>query len=161
DDNAYWEFGQPVDDKVTFTAEADVAMQINGVETLPNSPELKTVMRFTKRPGKAGAKVNPASLPLRINTDQKAILAPYNAVTVLMRVGSGLNCPKNSWATLTFDVGPSVRIPSAPATLIADGKWRNYAAPLPSAAVNKTFTGFTFSPSSEAFQSPVDSDGIE
>jgi hypothetical protein len=178
EDNAYWEFGQPVDDSKDLVPVNGAVVQMNGPEQVPNSPEIKTALRFVNVP--AGAGVKYAGKGLRIIG--KGITVAYNAVTVRMRVPPGVN-PK-AFATLTFDNGLKIRIPSScgmparegcteAAFLIPDGKWRNYSAALDGRTdpgidpmtmkpkdvftenkdfTGKTFTGFTFSPTSEAFQ---------
>jgi hypothetical protein len=177
EDNAYWEFGQPVDDMKELVPFNGAAFQMNGPEQVPNSPEIKTAMRFTAVP--AGGGVKYAGKGLRIIG--KGITVPYNAVTVRMRIPPGVS-PK-AFATLTFDNGLKIRIPSScgmparegcneAAFLIPDGKWRNYSAALDGRTdpgidpmtmkpkdvftenkdfTGKTFSGFTFSPTSEAF----------
>jgi hypothetical protein len=178
DDNAYWEFGQADDDKGSFESVGGAVYEINGAEPVPNSPEIKTVMRFTAVPANGGVRYKGA--PLRIIGDQK-LAVPYNAVQVRMRVPTGIPQGK-AFATLTFNNGLKVRIPSScgmparqgcvdQAFLIPDGKWRNYSAalngnyepgvdamgkPKDVFTENKdftgqTFNGFTFSPSSENF----------
>jgi hypothetical protein len=57
DDNAYFEFGQPLDDKLGFAADDGVAVTNAGIERVnTNTPELKHVLRFNTVPG-AGAGV--------------------------------------------------------------------------------------------------------
>jgi hypothetical protein len=159
EDNAYWEFGQPVDDKAAFTAVGGASFQIPGPEPVTNSPEVKTALRFLEVSPTGGIK---NSTPLRIIGDQ-TLKVPYNAVTVRMRVPT--NATKTAFASIAFDGGPTIRIPAScgnpkrancteAAFLINDGKWRNYAATLSDNKdfTAKTFTGFTFFPSSDPFK---------
>jgi hypothetical protein len=170
DDNAYWEFGQPTDDTQAFTAEG-LEMELRGTEPVPNSADLKNVLRVLSSPGGgAGVRFTGRPLPVRI-TGNKALKAPFNSVTVRMRIPPGAFGNKQSFATMQFEGGPAVRLPGMgatppqgklPAALIADGKWRNYSASL---AGNAEFTGgefndgFVFSPTSEQFAGG--GDGIE
>jgi hypothetical protein len=162
EDNAYWEFGQPVDDRAAFDAVGGANFQIVGPEPVLNSPDVKTALRFLEVGPNAGIKFSGRPAMLRITGDQ-SLKVPYNAVTVRMRVPS--NATKTAFASVTFDGGPTIRIPAscgnpAPAGckeaafLINDGKWRNYAATLTDNKdfTGKTFAGFTFSPSSDAFK---------
>jgi hypothetical protein len=172
DDNAYFEFGQPYDDKIGFTADDGVAITNAGIERVnSNTPELKHVLRFNTVPG-SGAGVTYTGKPfaVRISGNQAASRAPVNSVAVRMRVPPGV--PAGAVATLTFDGGPPVRLPSSCAGrsnckdaggLVNDGKWHTYTANLASNPdfADKTFTGFKFSPSDKPYDSGDPLEGIE
>jgi Thrombospondin type 3 repeat len=163
DDNAYWEFGQPLDDLAALQpTDGSVKLEIRGPENVPNSPEIKTALRFTAVGPGAGVRFG-SQVPLRILGDQ-TLSVPYNAVTARMRIPPGVD--KAAFATVTLDGGPTIRIPAScgnpkrpncteAAFLVPDGKWRNYSASLADSPDftmgGKIFTGFTFSPSSAAF----------
>ena len=52
DDNAYFEFGQPTDDKMSFQPDDGVVVTFPGPERVnPTTPEIKNVMRFNASPG--------------------------------------------------------------------------------------------------------------
>jgi hypothetical protein len=156
DDNAYYEFGNPDDDKTIFTADDGVTVEQNGWESAnPSGPELKTVLRFTSVPGSPDSGVTVAG-KTRIIGDQAINKAPINAVSVRMRIPVG--APKGAVATLTLNGVAPVRIPPAPATLVADGAWHTYVAPLASDEFKAgTFDGFKFSPSDK----PYTGEGLE
>jgi hypothetical protein len=95
---------------------------------------------------------------------------PVNSVAVRMRVPPGV--PAGAVATLTFDGGPPVRLPSScngrsncrdAGGLVNDGKWHTYTANLASnpGFADKTFTGFKFSPSDKPYDSGDPLEGIE
>lgn len=170
DDNAYWEFNQKTDDLATFKPEG-AEIEIVGAEPIPNSPEIKTVLRFLSSGGDgSGVRYDKAVLPLRIVGDQ-TIKAPNNAVAVRMRVPP--HVPKNSFATIAFNGGPTIRIPSNCGTparagcketafLVNDGKWRTYSATLGGNDEFKggTFDGFFFVPTVLPFEDKGDG-GLE
>jgi hypothetical protein len=113
-------------------------------------------------------------MALHIPGAQNRSRSPINAVSIRMRVPPG--GPKNAFASLTFmdggTEGPTVRLPSNCAGrsgckevsfLVTDGKWHTYSANLAALPefVDKTFTGFKFSPSDKAYDSGDDAEGIE
>ncbi len=144
DDNAYWEFGstKPLgstvksDDEQAWNAEGGLAVTMPGYEPIPNTADLKNVMRITASPGSAGvARFTGRPLPIKIVPDPTKAkqftaekgaeygLAPfnpanlfYNAVTIRMRVPAQRQWEENGlkpYATLKLgDSGPSYRIPS-------------------------------------------------
>ncbi len=152
DDNTYWEFGQPDDDKKVFTAEGGLQMVLKGTEPeAEGRPQRKNVLRVTDTPGESGAiryspsMSDPNRLPIRINGNQEELRAPYNAITVRMRIaplsdvgkacqpGKNNTCPSGfvcdattsactwtSFARLEFDNGPSFRIPANCGTVAGD-----------------------------------------
>jgi hypothetical protein len=170
DDNAYFEFGQPLDDMQAFQADEGVKVVFPGHEPVNSiSPQIKNVMRFNIAPGgDAGVSYTGKPFALRISGSQTSNRVPVNSIAVRMRVPQG--APKGAFATLTFTDGPSLRLPSScsgrsgckeSASLIADGKWHTYSANLGSNAafVDKSFTGFKFVPSDKPFDGGED--GIE
>jgi hypothetical protein len=173
DDNPYFEFGQPLDDNISFKADDGVAVTNAGIERInSNTPELKHVLRFNTVPG-SGAGVTYTGKPyaLRISGKQDASRVPVNSIAVRMRVPPGV--PAGAIATVTFlDGGPTVRLPSScngrsnckdAGALINDGKWHTYTANLASnpAFVDKTFSGFKLSPSDKPYDSGDPAEGIE
>jgi hypothetical protein len=169
DDNAYFEFGQPIDDMGSFAPMGVANYTMPGIEPILNSPDVKTVLRFNEVGAGGGVHYTGKPLGVRINGDQ-TLTVPYNAVQVRMRIPQSAS--KTAFASLQFDGGPSVRIPAScgnparanckeAAFLIPDGKWRNYSATLTDLKdfTGKTFTGFSFSPSSEAFKASDPNDG--
>jgi hypothetical protein len=173
DDNAYFEFGQPLDDKKGFAADDGVAITNAGIERVnSSSQELKHVLRFNTVPG-AGAGVTYTGQPfaLRISGNQAANRSPVNSVAVRMRVPPGV--PAGAAASLTLlDGGPTVRLPSScngrsnckeAGALINDGRWHTYTANLATNPefVDKSFTSFKFSPSDKAYDSGDPNEGIE
>jgi len=154
DDNAYFEFGvKNEEDKNAFAANGATFDVLGWEQENPNSPEQKTVMRFTSAPGGSGVSYTGKAPALRIVGDQAASRVPVNAVTVKMRVPVG--SAKGAAASLTLGAGEAIRIPAAPATLVPDGKWHTYVAPLPDGAKMGTYDTFSFSPSDK------DGTGIE
>jgi hypothetical protein len=159
DDNAYFEFGLPADDKMAFAADPGVTVEQNGWEPAgPTGPEMKTVLRFTSVPGGVGVTYTKTP-PLRIVGNQSLNKIPVNAVSVRMRVPvSAAGALKGASASITINGVDPVRVPPAPANLVADGAWHTYVAPLSSDAFkNGSFDGFSFSPSDKAY----DGEGIE
>lgn len=171
DDNAYWEFNQKADDEKMFKAEG-ATIVLNGAEPIPNSSEIKTVLRFQNSGGgDSGVRYDGSAFPIRIPGSQD-LKAPYNAVAVRMRVPGFV--PKGSWATIRFNNGPEIRIPSSCGTparanckesafLVNDGKWRTYSATLNDNEDFKggTFDGFFFEPTNQGFDNDNPDDGIE
>jgi hypothetical protein len=170
DDNAYFEFGQPTDDKIAFAADDGVVTTNPGHERVsPNNQELKNVLRFNAVPGgDAGVTFTGKPFALRIQGAQTVNRTPVNAVSVRMRVPVGTL--KGASAALTFTDGPTVRFPSTcngkagckeVAFLVADGRWHTYTASLANNPdfVDKSFTGFKFVPSDKPFDGGED--GIE
>jgi hypothetical protein len=158
DDNAYFEFGLPEADEPGFTADGGVTVERKGWEpaSVTGGPELKNVLRFTQVTAGAGISYMGMSPALRIVGAQDLSKAPVNSVAVRMRVPAG--SLKGASATLTLPGVEPVTIPPAPASLVADGAWHTYVAPLSSDAFKAgTFNGFTFSPSSKDYQG----EGIE
>jgi hypothetical protein len=159
DDNAYFEFGQPSDDKMAFAADPGVTVEQNGWESASSSgPDMKTVLRFTSVPGNAGVSYTGKQPALRIVGSPSASKVPVNSVSVRMRVPvSAGGALKGATASLTIG-GDTVQIPPSPAALVADGAWHNYVAPLSSDGFKGgTFDSFSFSPSNK----PYDGEGIE
>jgi hypothetical protein len=152
DDNAYWEFGQPMDDAAAFAPDEGVRVGFPGHEQ-PNrtSPDIQTVMRINASPGgQAGIKFTGKPLGLRVVGDPTASRVPPNAVVIRMKVPSQVK--SGSFATVVFDGGPSIRVPAMPAALVPDGKWHTYSAALNSDDFKKgSFGGFTFIPSNQPF----------
>jgi hypothetical protein len=154
DDNAYWEFGLPMDDMNDFQIDGGVNATFTGlVPVNPNSPELKSVIAFSSVPGGAGVTYGGGKNGLRILGNQTASRVPPNVVSVRMRVPLG--GPKKGFAQLSFDGGPQIRIPAMPAAVVPDGQWHTYTAPVGS---NGDFTGgtfgkFSFSPLDSAWDS--------
>jgi hypothetical protein len=173
EDNPYFEFGQPTDDIKSFAADAGLNITNAGIEPAgPTSPDLKHVLRFnTVAGGGAGVTYTGKPFALRISGNQTASRSPVNSVAVRMRVPPGV--PPGAFASLTLlDGGPTLRFPDScggrskcmPAgALINDGKWHTYSANLGSnpAFVDKTFTGFKFSPSDKPYDSGDPNEGIE
>jgi len=163
DESAYWEFGQPGDDKLTFTGDPGVTLDIQEpFPAYPGAAELTSALQVKTLPPGGKINFNPAILPLRINGSQ-SLKVPYNAVTIRMRIPTGI--PKGqAFAQLFFDGVPPIRIPAScgnpnrgggcaeAAFLIPDGKWRNYSATLKDVKefTGGNFTKFSFSPSSVA-----------
>jgi hypothetical protein len=162
DENAYWEFGQPVDDKMTFTGDPGVTLKIDEpAPAYPGAADITSALQVTALPANGKINFNPAVLPLRINGSQ-SLKVPYNAVTIRMRIPAGI--PRGqAFAQLFLPGVPPVRIPAScgnparagcteSAFLIPDGKWRNYSATIKDLKefTGGTFTGFSFSPSSVA-----------
>jgi hypothetical protein len=162
DDNAYWEFGLPTDDQADFQVDGGVMANFTGVVPVsPNSPELKSVVSFSSVPGGAGITYVGQKNMLRIVGDQTASRVPPNSVSVRMRLPVG--GPKLAGAALSFDGGPSIRIPAKPANLIPDGQWHTYTALV---SGNADFTGgmfqkFSFSPIDSAWDNHGTGDNIE
>jgi LPXTG-motif cell wall-anchored protein len=160
DDNAYYEFGSPDDDKTLFTADSGVEVAMNGWQPLsadgwetinPPGPDMKTVLSFTNVPGNAG--VTFAAGKVRIIGDQAGPKAPANAVSVRMRIPvSAAGALKGASASVTIGNLAPVRLPPAPAALVADGAWHTYVAALSSDDYKAgTFDGFSFSPSDKPY----------
>ena len=171
DDTLYWEFGAPLDDNMTFTKQGRIEFEIPSrdptilkhqpcCERIPNSPEIKNVLRITRVTTETDAiRFNPKPLPIKINGSPSSKL-PLNSITLRMRVprakgpNGEIDYGWKGYATVQFDNGPSFRIPSTcgqPAWregctddgyLIPDGKWRHYAATL---SKDPDFTGGEFS----------------
>jgi hypothetical protein len=159
DDNAYWEFGLPVDDQKDFAVAGGVTAFFPGNEQiLPAAPDVKNVLRFRAVPGGAGVTY---SGKVRIVGSPTASRVPPNAISVRMRIPVG--GPKGAAATLSIDGVGDIRVPASPAALVPDGNWHTYVASLAGSAEFKagTFTGFSFSPSDKAYDSGNDAEGIE
>jgi hypothetical protein len=178
DDNAYFEFGQPSDDALSFAADEGVVMLNPGQEPAStNTLDLKSVMRLRAVPGNgAGVTTTGKPFPLRIPGSQTSNRMPVNSVAVRMRVPPGV--PAGGAATVALLGGPaevSVRLPGScngrsnckdSAFLVNDGKWHTYAANLGSnpAFVDKTFTGFKLGftlADNKPYDSGTDAEGIE
>lgn len=170
DDNAYFEFGQPFDDKLLFAPDEGVVAAYPGPERVsPYKPDIKNVLRINATPGGgAGLTYTGKPFPLRISGNQTANRVPVNAVSVRMRVPPSV--PKGAVATLALTDGPELRLPSncngragckESSFLVNDGKWHTYSANLAAnpAFVDKAFTGFKFVPSDKGFD--AGEDGIE
>jgi hypothetical protein len=177
DDNAYFEFGQPVDDAAAFQADDGVVAVNPGTEKVAaNLLDLKNVLRFNAVPGgEGGVTYTGKPFALRISGNQAANRVPNNAVTLRMRVPVG--APGDAFATVTFfdgpNPGPSIRLPGScygranckeTAFLVPDGKWHTYSARLNSSPdfANGSFSGLKLIPSSKAYDSGGnDAEGIE
>jgi hypothetical protein len=164
DDNAYWEFGLTSDDQTEFQFDPNAQGSFSGlVPVNPNSPEYKSVASFDALPGGAGLNYVGGKAGMRIVGDPTLSRVPPNAVSVRMRIPASAKEAKGGFASISFDGGPTVQIPSKPAALIPDGQWHTYTTPLNG---NMDFTGgsfskFSFSPMDKAWSKKSDGESVE
>ncbi|MGC4094173.1 MAG: thrombospondin type 3 repeat-containing protein [Polyangiaceae bacterium] len=177
DDNPYWEFADPADEKALFTAKGGLTFDMRGVEAVPNGAgALQSVLAIKSTPGEAGSLsyAAPAGTTLRILGSAKASAAPVNTVSVRMRLPADSSIVNAKAKVVLEGAGGSytATIPSLDdGFLVADGRMRTYTVllsqtssigedamtmkPVVQFKENTAFTGkdydrFTFTPSTVA-----------